>query len=984
ACGRTGMGAVWGSKKLKAIAVRGTGKPHVEHADRLAEAVKTAMPLVKGSLFAGVLSNYGTPANYSNEAIGDVPIKNYQESRWKGNKSIDHEALLKRKVDSHGCFSCPVRCTGIVEYEGRKVRWPEYETLAMLGSQLLVDDLDTIIKWNVLVDDLGIDTISLGACVAGLLEAIEKKLLKIDPTTLGFEPGSEPWGNKAAIELIFGMISRREGIGDDLADGIKRFVEKHGLPAAMSTHGKGLEVPAHEPRANNMTALDYFTEPRGAYHCNTPMALSSNMNFKKELGLTGMIDKFSTYSADGKEGKDASVEAVVKIQDAGEAYSACGGCIFGFQVLDTIQVWIDALNAITGRDYDVNSWMAAGETIFNLKRSYNVKCGITRADDTVGSRFFTKIEKGGTKKNVPPIKKLLPRYYEFRGWTQDGVPTETSWVKRPKVKPRRVIDYIADMLVDAGLTTIIALPGGSTPFLMEEFYKRPEKFTTIVPRHEGAGTAMADAIGRITRKPAIVVGQGVWMATNGGFGIAESFFAGNPMVVITEFSDWFGLNHFGSYQLGNGEWGAVDLRSMFKGMAKFVTVASEPAELYHAVQLAIKHSMASRPGPAVVISKWNTMMGLIDDPTKVSPYPLQPLGGFLSVEPPCISRDDAQRIAAMLVEAEAPVMICGRGSHAANAYDEVAEIAGLIGMPVATSYMGKGIVAETHDLAVGSTGAIGQRLANRLVGNADLILAVGTCLAPDNTRNCSFDFINPKYQKIVQIDIEPRNAGWTYPITLGVHSDAKLALRMVIEEVKALDPRLDVEERIQAIKDAKADPDNEFFHSKFFLKEELPLDPERVVKSVNSLLREQDLLLLDAGNNRMFFTKLFQTKRAGQLVGPGGAAGMGWCAGAALGAQLVHKSGKVVGVMGDGGMLMMLHCLVSAKQYNLPVVYVVMNNSSLGNPRDYLTTSGRKSLEYEETDFAAIANSMGVKGYKVKDFVEFEDAFKAALLGDAP
>ncbi|NMC05382.1 MAG: hypothetical protein GYA24_09230, partial [Candidatus Lokiarchaeota archaeon] len=884
----------------------------------------------------------------------------------------------------HGCFSCPVRCTGLVEFEGRKVRWPEYETLAMLGSQLLVDDLQSIIKWNVLSNDLGIDTISLGACLAGLLEAVEKKMLEIDPSTLGFQPGSEPWGNKAAIENLMFMIARREGIGNDLADGIKRFVEKHGLPAIMATHGKGLEVPAHEPRANNMTALDYFTEPRGAYHCNTPMALSSNMNFKKELGLTGMIERFSTYSADGKDGKDATVEAVVKLQDAGEAYAACGGCIFGFQVIDTIQPWIDALNAITGLKHDVTSWMASGEAIFNLKRAYNLKCGMSKVDDTIGQRFFTRIEKGGTKRNIPPIKKLLPRYYEFRGWTVDGVPTEHSWVNRPKVKPRRVIDYIADMLVDAGLTTVIALPGGSTPFLMEALYKRDDQFTVIVPRHEGAGTAMADVIGRLTRKPAIVIGQGVWMATNGGFGIAESFFAGNPMVVITEFSDWFGLNHYGSYQLGNGEWGAVDLRAIFKGMAKFVTVATEPGELYHAVQLAIKHATAGRPGPAVVISKWNTMMGLIDDPGKVPPYPLQPLQGFLNVGMPCIAREDARRIARMLADAESPVMICGRGAHAANAYDEVAELAGLLGMPVATSYMGKGILAETHDLAVGTTGAIGQRLANRVVGNADVILAVGTCLAPDNTRNCSFDFINPKYQKIIQIDIESRNAGWTYPVMLGIVSDAKLALRMIIDEVKAIPLQVNVNERVQALKEAKADPDNEFFTSKFFLKEELPLDPERVVKSVNSLIREQDLLLLDAGNNRMFFTKLFQTKRAGQVIGPGGAAGMGWCAGAAIGAQFVHKTGKIIGIMGDGGMIMMLHCLASVKQYNLPIIYVIVNNSSLGNPRDYLTTSGRKSLEYDETDFAAIANSMGVKGIKAKDFVEFEDAFKAALQSDAP
>ncbi len=558
-------------------------------------------------------------------------------------------------------------------------------------------------------------------------------------------------------------------------------------------------------------------------------------------------------------------------------------------------------------------------------------------------------------------------------------------IKMENVKPRRVIDYIADMLEESGHTQVFALPGGSTPFIVEEFFKR-DKFNTIIARHEASAAIMADVYGRLTRKPAILIGQGIFMATNGGFGISEAFYAGVPMVIITEFSDWYGFNMHGCYQLGNGQYGAVDLPALYKSMCKQVFTASEPEELYYAVQLAIKHATSGRPGPVAVISRWNAMMGLINDPSQLKslPQPFQPLSGYVNVKPPCISGKDAIEIAKMLVSAERPVMICGRGVHASGAYNEIVELAELIGMPVATSYMGKSTIPETHELAVGSTGAIGQKIANQLVKNADFILAVGTCLAPDNTKNCSFDFINPKKQNIVQIDIEPRNAGWTYPITLGVTSDAKLALQHILDSVKTINPSIDLEKRRNELKTLKENPEMEFFDSKFFYKEEVPLDPERIVKSVNNLIRENDLIVLDAGNNRMAFTKLFRTKKAGQLIAPGGVAGMGWCASAALAAQMVHKEGKVIGITGDGGMMMALYCLETAKQFNLAIIYVLLNNSSLGNVRDFLTTKGRKVMEYEEADFSAIARGFGVDSVKVNDFVQFEDAFKRALESDKP
>jgi aldehyde:ferredoxin oxidoreductase len=432
AAGRCGFGAVMGSKKLKAIGVKGTGKASVANEAALKEASQKIRDLLKNNQQASTLSSYGTPAGMDTmDTYGDIPINNYRESRWKGTRGIGGEALAKRgEVKKHGCFNCPVACTGLVKLGEDFVRWPEYETLAMLGSNLLVGDLEALIRWNVLINDLGMDTISLGAVLGTFLEAIEKGALKINLDELGFTKETVPdkgevyktWGSVPAIEKLFEMVARRAGIGNDLAEGTKRFVKAKKLPEELATHVKGLEVPAHEPRACDMTALDYATTPRGAYHCYMPIYLIMNSNLKKDIGIDKAVDRFSTNTADGNNGLDITAGMVVKVQDASETYSACGGCIFGFESTSDITPWLVALNAITGKDRKLDDWMQAGRRLIDLKRAYSIKCGITKADDTLGKRFFQAIPKGGTKSHVPPLDQLLPRYYALRGWDADGRP----------------------------------------------------------------------------------------------------------------------------------------------------------------------------------------------------------------------------------------------------------------------------------------------------------------------------------------------------------------------------------------------------------------------------------------------------------------------------------------------------------------------------------------------------------------------------------
>ena len=544
----------------------------------------------------------------------------------------------------------------------------------------------------------------------------------------------------------------------------------------------------------------------------------------------------------------------------------------------------------------------------------------------------------------------------------------------------KAAEIITDILVDAGVDHVFGMPGGATMFIFDALFDKQDKIRTVLARHEGGAACMADMYGRLTGKPAVLMGQGAWIGSNGAFGIMEAFMAGSPMLVIADVSDWAGLKQQGVYQGTSGEYGAIDLPSIMRSMTKYTTVANSPSEFAYGVQLAIKHATTGRPGPACVLVRWNVTTTEIEM-DQIHPK-LYPIEGHTRVSPPCISKEDADTIADMLIGAADPVMISGRGVHISRAYDEARELAELLGMPVATSYMGKSTIAETHDLALGTMGNIGQGAANAKIVGADVLLAIGTGLSPENTRMLSPDFINPERQKIIHIDIDGRNAAWTLPVALGAVSDAKLALRAIIDSIKAKAPRIDTTKRLEDLKKVKEE--NNFFACDYFTSDNKPIEPERIVNDLNSTIGEDDLLVLDCGNSRMWFAKHFRSKKAGQVVAPGGVAGLGWGVSAALAAQMIQPDRKVVSVAGDGSMMMMLHTLETAKQYRLPLTYVVLNNSCLGNVMDFQAPDRRIATEYDEPNFAGIAQAIGCKGLKIEDPADLKPALKAAIDSDRP
>ncbi len=356
--------------------------------------------------------------------------------------------------------------------------------------------------------------------------------------------------------------------------------------------------------------------------------------------------------------------------------------------------------------------------------------------------------------------------------------------------------------------------------------------------------------------------------------------------------------------------------------------------------------------------------------------PLHPLSGLLNTSAPCISPADTDRAVEMLLAARSPVMIAGQGVRSSQAFDEVEELAELIGIPVATSFLGKSSIRETHDCAVGTMGAIGQKVANQKITGADLILAVGSSLAPDNTKWLSPEFIDPERQKIIQIDIESRNAGWTFPVEMGITSDAKLALQAIIQGIRARGVQFDVEERIEALRSAKLEAD--CFDEEIVNSNATPIAPERVVNEVNAILDEDDLLVLDGGNNRMWFTHHFQSKKAGQVLAGGGVAAIGYGPPAALAAQIIHPDRRVICACGDGGMMMHLYALEMARDLELPVTFVVLNNSCLGNVRDFLAADRRMATEYSEPDFAKIAQGFSLNSVRIEKPEELGSALAKA------
>ncbi len=409
AAGRSGVGAVMGSKNLKAVAVKGSGGVTVADKEAFKKAVLEGFQKIKANPVTSTgLPAYGTAilVNIIN-ASGIFPTRNFQQSVFEGAEKISGEMIANQiLLRNRACFACPIGCGRVVRVTHPKyecfTEGPEYESDWAMGACCGVDHLNAIAEGNYLCDTLGLDPISAGVTIACAMELFEKGIITTQ------EVGrSLYFGDADAMVEMVRAIGYREGFGDALAEGSYRLAEKFGHPE-FSITVKKQEFPAYDGRGAQGMGLQYATSNRGACH------VRGYMTAPEILGSPVKLDPFETK-------EKASWDKI--FQDLTAALDSSGICLFTTFAIGGPEI-AEYLKAATGMEIDNDELMKIGERIWNLERLFNLKAGLTGKDDTLPQRLLKEpISSGPAKGKVVELDKMLPEYYDLRGWDREGVPT---------------------------------------------------------------------------------------------------------------------------------------------------------------------------------------------------------------------------------------------------------------------------------------------------------------------------------------------------------------------------------------------------------------------------------------------------------------------------------------------------------------------------------------------------------------------------------
>ena len=539
--------------------------------------------------------------------------------------------------------------------------------------------------------------------------------------------------------------------------------------------------------------------------------------------------------------------------------------------------------------------------------------------------------------------------------------------------PARVL--VARVLAEAGIEYVFGISGGHTGRIISGLSQVQNQVRMMTVREESLAGVMAEVYGRLTRKPGVMIGQGPWALGNGLLGTLEAFLSSSPMVLLTDFSDAPHFQLHAPYQQATGDWGSWDARRAFGGVTKQVMQAQEPVAAVQATQLAIKHAMSGQPGPVAVLFSHDALAGDVAPDSRPVLYPTR---FYLPPPPPPADAAQIAVVADRILAAERPVVIAGNGVRIAQAYDKLRAFAEAAGLPVATTAAGKGTFPETHPLALGVFGTFGTPAANACIGEADLVLVVGSKLGPSDTAWENTKLLDPTRQAFVQIDIEPRNASWNYPAENVVLGDAAQILGQLVEAVR---PRANGRSQAGQRRVVQHRDKQGYFNAPEYRSDETPILPQRVIGELIRNLPENGIVTCDAGENRILMTHFYQTKAAGGFLQAAGSGPMGFGIPAALGAKLVHPDRPVVACVGDGGFAMTMNGLMTAIEHDIPITVVVFNNHALGW---VLHGSGPFAAEFKDFDHAAIARAMGCRGVRVEDPAALGPALQEAIASRVP
>ena len=418
--GRGGAGAVMGSKNLKLIALKGSGGVKCANMERLYQLILEHYQKFKVSPVGSARHKYGTPLtlNITNEA-GMLPTRNF--SRGQFNQAIgkiDKDGVAALTVADRACHSCFIACskrTRVKEgvFEGLELEGPEYETLAMLGSNLEVDYLPAIMKANWICDDLGMDTISAGAVIGFVMECFERGILT-EKDTDGLKL---TFGNYDAALKLLELIAHNRGFGAFCARGVKEMAKSLGQDTAdFAIHSKGMEFPAYDPRAGWGACITYATTPRGACHRRA---------WPPTKEVLGDAYPFTT------EGKAEIVRDLMNENSVMHNFVVCD--MFGKFIPLSTDDFAEYLNVVTGWEYTGRDLLERAEITETLIRRINDREGITVKDDTLPKRILAEAHPDGPTKGkkigTENFLNMREEYYLLRGWDREGVPTRETIAK---------------------------------------------------------------------------------------------------------------------------------------------------------------------------------------------------------------------------------------------------------------------------------------------------------------------------------------------------------------------------------------------------------------------------------------------------------------------------------------------------------------------------------------------------------------------------
>lgn len=410
AAGRSGVGAVMGSKRLKAVAVRGTGGLTAADPPAFRAACLDAFAKLKAGPITGTgLPKFGTAilVNVINES-GVFPTRNFQQGQFESAEQISGETIAEEiLIRNRACMACPMACGRVTairdgKFQGRG-EGPEYESIWALAADVGVSDLAAATKANYICNELGMDTITAGATVACAMELYEKGAISKS------EAGCElRFGDADVLVEMITKMGRREGFGDVLAEGAARVAKKYGRPE-LFMGAKGQEFPAYDPRGVLGMGLQYATSNRGGCHVRGYMIAPE---------ILSVPQKMDPHAAEGKAAMN------IALQNLTAALDSSGVCLFVVFSIGAAELTA-MLKSATGAAYDVDEFLRVGERIWNLEKLFNQRAGFSKKDDTLPRRMLSEPMPGGPAggKTVP-LDEMMKEYYCLRGWDADGRPTK--------------------------------------------------------------------------------------------------------------------------------------------------------------------------------------------------------------------------------------------------------------------------------------------------------------------------------------------------------------------------------------------------------------------------------------------------------------------------------------------------------------------------------------------------------------------------------